>query len=241
MRRSFEAGEMMLTAERTWDRRVEKWHSHVTSADAFGTVLDRLIRLSSPKRADTCVDLGAGTGFVAAALAPLVSSVLAVDVSAAMVASLTERAAEDGLHNVSAVVSDLREFRLPPASVDLVVSSYALHHLSHRDKRVLVARAATWLRPGGRLVIADMMFGRGASQRDRDILFQKVTALAAKGPGGWWRITKNLTRYGLGVGQEHPASPEFWQSTLREAELAEVVFQPVVAEAGVVRGVRPGI
>jgi ubiquinone/menaquinone biosynthesis C-methylase UbiE len=241
MRRSFEAGEMMLTAERTWDRRVEKWHSHVTSADAFGTVLDRLIRLSSPKRADTCVDLGAGTGFVAAALAPLVSSVLAVDVSAAMVASLTERAAEGGLHNVSAVVSDLREFRLPPASVDLVVSSYALHHLSHRDKRLLVARAANWLRPGGRLVIADMMFGRGASQRDRDILFQKVTALAAKGPGGWWRITKNLARYGLGVGQEHPASPEFWQSALREAELAEVVFQPVVAEAGVVRGVRPGI
>lgn len=232
---------MMLTAERTWDRRVEKWHSHVTSAEAFGTVLDRLIQLSSPKRADACVDLGAGTGFVAMALAPLVSSVLAVDVSAAMVASLTERATEHGLHNVSAEVGDLREFRLPPASVDLVVSSYALHHLSHRDKRVLVARAANWLRPGGRLVIADMMFGRGVSQRDRDILFQKVTALAAKGPGGWWRITKNLTRYGLGVGQEHPASPEFWQSALREAELAEVVFQPVVAEAGVIRGVRPGI
>ena len=232
---------MILTTERTWDRRVEKWHSHVTSADAFGTVLDRLIRLSSPKPADACVDLGAGTGFVATALAPLVSSVLAVDVSTAMAASLAERAAEDGLHNVSAKVSDLREFRLPSASVDLVVSNYALHHLSHRDKRVLVARAARWLRPGGRLVIADMMFGRGASQRDRDILHQKVTALAAKGPGGWWRIAKNLTRYGLGVGQEHPASPEFWQSALREAGLAEVVFQQVVAEAGIVRGLRPGI
>jgi ubiquinone/menaquinone biosynthesis C-methylase UbiE len=241
MKRSIEAGEMMLTAERTWDRRVEKWHSHVTSAEAFGTVLDRLIQLSSPRRADACVDLGAGTGFVATALAPLVSSVLAVDVSAAMVASLAARAAEDGLRNVSAEVRDLREFRLPPASVDLVVSSYALHHLSHRDKRVLVARAASWLRPGGRLVVADMMFGRGASQRDRDILFQKVTALAAKGPGGWWRIAKNLGRYGLGVGQEHPASPEFWQSALREAGLAEVVFCPVVAEAGIVRGVRPGV
>ena len=229
----------MFTAERMWDRRVEKWHSHVTSAEAFGTVLDRLIQLSSPKPTDACVDLGAGTGFVATALAPLVSSVLAIDVSTAMITSLAERAAEDGLHNVSAEVSDLREFQLPPASVDLVVSSYALHHLSHRDKRVLVARAAQWLRPGGRLVIADMMFGRGASQRDRDILHQKVTALAAKGPGGWWRIAKNLTRYGLGVGHEHPASPEFWQSALREAGLAEVVFQPVIAEAGVVRGVRP--
>lgn len=53
----------MPTTERTWDRRVEKWHSHVTSAEAFREVLDRLIQLSSPKPSDACVDLGAGTGF----------------------------------------------------------------------------------------------------------------------------------------------------------------------------------
>ncbi len=229
----------MLAIERKWDRRVGNWHSHVTSAAAFEKVLGQLIQLSSPKPTDACVDLGAGTGFVATALAPLVSSVLAVDVSTAMASYLAERAAEDGLQNLSAEIRDLREFQLPPASVDLVVSSYALHHLPHRDKRALVARAAVWLRPGGRLVIADMMFGRGGSQRDREILHQKVKALAAKGPGGWWRVAKNLTRYGLGVGQEHPASPEFWQSALRDAALAEVVFQPVVAEAGIVRGVRP--
>jgi ubiquinone/menaquinone biosynthesis C-methylase UbiE len=230
----------MLTLEQTWDTRVEKWHSHVTSGEAFAQVLDRLIRLSSPEPTDACVDLGAGTGFVATALAPRVSSVLAVDISPAMAASLAERAARDGLDNVSTEVSDLRQFRLPPASVDLVVSSYALHHLPDAEKRTLVAQAAHWLRPGGRLVIADMMFGRGRSQRDRDILRQKVTALAAKGPGGWWRIAKNLTRYGLGVGQEHPATPEFWTEALHEAEFSGVLFQPVVAEAGVVRGIKPG-
>ncbi len=231
----------MMTLEHTWDRRVEEWHSHVTSGQAFAQVLDRLIRLSSPEPTDACVDLGAGTGFVTRALAPLVSSVLAVDLSAGMAGSLAERAARDGLHNISIEVSDLREFRLPPASVDLVVSSYALHHLADADKQALVARAARWLRPGGRLVIADMMFGRGASVRDLNILRQKVTALAAKGPGGWWRIAKNLTRYGLGVGQEHPATPEFWQEALCEAEFRDVLFQPIVAEAGIVRGVRPGI
>jgi ubiquinone/menaquinone biosynthesis C-methylase UbiE len=230
----------MLTLEQKWDKRVEEWHSHVTSAAAFGQVLDQLIGLSSPKPTDACVDLGAGTGFVTTALAPLVSSVLAVDISASMSASLAERAARDGLANVSAEVHDLREFQLPPASVDLVVSSYALHHLADPDKRALVARAARWLRPGGRLVIADMMFGRGGSQRDRDILRQKVIALAAKGPGGWWRIAKNLARYGLGVGDEHPATPEFWQAALRDADLTAVCFQPVIAEAGLVRGVRPG-
>ena len=229
----------MLRLEQKWDRRVEGWHSHVTSAAAFEQVLGRLVRLAAPQPADTCVDLGAGTGFVSTALAPLVSSVLAVDISAAMTASLAERAARDGLQNVSASVCDLREFDLPPASADLVVSSYALHHLRDQDKRALVARAARWLRPGGRLVIADMMFGRGGSQRDRDILRQKVIALAAKGPGGWWRIAKNLARYGLGIGHEHPATPEFWQAALRDADLTAVLFHPVVAEAGLVRGVRP--
>ena len=228
-----------MTLERQWDKRVQQWHSHVTSAAAFEHLLRDLIDVAAPTPADSCVDLGAGTGFVTMALAPLVSSVLAVDISPAMVSALAKRAAEDGLANVSAQVGDLSDFQLPPASTDLVVSSYALHHLVDADKRALVARSAEWLRPGGRLVIGDMMFGRGASKRDRSILRQKVIALAAKGPGGWWRIVKNLGRYGLGVGQEHPATPEFWQAALRDAGFTDVVFHPVVAEAGIVRGTRP--
>jgi ubiquinone/menaquinone biosynthesis C-methylase UbiE len=230
-----------LALERKWDKRVEQWHSHVTSAAAFEKVLDRLIEVASPQPADACVDLGAGTGFVTTALAPLVSSVLAVDISSAMAESLAERAAEAGLGNVSTEVADLKELQLRPASADLLVTNYALHHLVDADKRALVARAVTWLRPGGRFVIADMMFGRGGSQRDREILHQKVIALAAKGPGGWWRIAKNLGRYGLGVGQEHPATPEFWQAAMRDAGFTEVRFEPVVAEAGIVRGVRPPV
>jgi ubiquinone/menaquinone biosynthesis C-methylase UbiE len=225
--------------ERQWDKRVEQWHSHVTSAAAFEKVLAGLLDMAVPRPSDACVDLGAGTGFVTTALAPKVSSVLAVDISAAMTRSLAERAAEASLANVSTEVADLSRFDLVPASTDLIVSSYALHHLVDADKRALVARSLSWLRPGGRLVIADMMFGRGGSQRDRQILHQKVVALAAKGPGGWWRIAKNLARYGLGMGQEHPATPEFWQAALRDAGFTDVVFKPVVAEAGIVRGVRP--
>ena len=230
---------MNVPLERQWDKRVEQWHSHVTSAAAFEKVLAGLLDMAAPQPADACVDLGAGTGFVTTALAPKVSSVLAVDISSAMARSLAEHAAEAGLANVSTEVADLSGFDMAPASTDLIVSSYALHHLADADKRALVARSLPWLRPGGRLVIADMMFGRGGSQRDRQILHQKVVALAAKGPGGWWRIAKNLARYGLGVGQEHPATPEFWQAALRDAGFTDVVFEPVVAEAGIVRGVRP--
>jgi len=197
----------MLTLERKWDNRVEQWHSHVTSAAAFERVLRDLIQIAAPRPADSCVDLGAGTGFVTMALAPQTSSVLAVDISGAMASALAERAAADGLGHVATQVADLRDFRLRLASADLVVSSYALHHLVDAGKRALVARAARWLHPGGRLVMGDMMFGRGTSARDRAILRQKVTALAAKGPGGWWRIAKSLTRRGLGVGQGSITTP----------------------------------
>jgi ubiquinone/menaquinone biosynthesis C-methylase UbiE len=211
----------------------------VSSSGAFGELLSRILLAARPQASDVCVDLGAGTGFVTTALAPLVSSVHAVDISPAMTEALADRAANAGLANVSTEATDLKYFRLPPSYADLVVSSYALHHLTHADKRALTIRMAQGLRPGGRLVIADMMFGRGGSRRDRAILGQKVAALAAKGIGGWWRIVKNLTRYGLGIGTERPATPEFWEQALRDAGLADVSFQPVTAEAGIVCGVRP--
>lgn len=227
-----------MSLERIWDSRVAGWHSHVSTGPGFDKLRDRLLEVSAPASADACVDLGAGTGFVSLALAPLVDSVLAVDISPAMTQSLSERAAEAGLRNVKAQVADLSTFQLPPASVDLVVSSYALHHLVDEDKRKLAVEAARWLRPQGRIVIGDMMFGRGATQRDRQIFLVKMKTLASQGPGGWWRIAKNLTRYGLGVGHEHPATPEFWQQALRDAGFTDVTFEPIVAEAGLVSGTR---
>ena len=228
-----------MSLARIWDRRVAGWHAHVTSTSGFDRVRDRLLAIAGPGPADVCVDLGAGTGFAALALAPLVDSVLAVDISPAMAESLAAHAAQAGLRNVTTAVADLRAFRLPAASVDLVVSSYALHHLRDEDKRALAAEAARWLRPGGRIVVADMMFGRGGTRRDREILREKATALAARGPAGWWRIAKNLARYGLGVGHEHPATPQFWQLALRDAGFTDVRFEPIVAEAGIVSGTRP--
>lgn len=231
---------MAQALERQWNKRTSGWHSHVTSAPAFAKVLASLLDAAQPRPSDVCVDLGAGTGFVALALAPRVASVLAVDIAPAMAEDLSQRAREAGLRNVSTVVCDLSDLRLPEASADLIVSSYALHHLLTPDKRALVTQAARWLRPGGRLVIADMMFGHGGSDRDRAILRQKVVALAAKGPGGWWRIAKNLGRYGLGVGQEHPVPPEWWARALREAGFTGVEFAPIVAEAGLISGICPG-
>jgi len=99
--------------------------------------------------------------------------------------------------------------------------------------------AYRWLRPGGRLVIADMMLGRGGSARDRAIIRGKLSILARKGPGGWWRIAKNAGRYLLRV-QERPISMTSWTALLEKAGFIGITASAVVAEAGLVTAARPG-
>lgn len=49
-------------------------------------------------------------------------------------------------------------FEAPDASYDAVVTSLALHHLSDVWKAVALQRIFRWLRPGGRLVLIDVVF-----------------------------------------------------------------------------------
>lgn len=212
------------------------WDHHVQTSAAFGAVLDAVLARSEPRATDRVVDLGAGTGYVTLALAPLVEGVVAADLAKPMVDALAEKSEEHGLENVHPVVVDLSQLDLPESSVDLVVSNYALHHLTNDDKAALVGRVSRWLRPGGRLVVADMMFGRGTSRRDRAIIRGKLLSLARLGPGGVWRIAKNLWRFGVWRGTEMPASPDFWRDALSASGFETISFDPVVAEAGVIAG-----
>ena len=224
---------------RTWDGRVGTWEHHVFSSPGFERIRDELLVAASAAPTDRCVDLGAGSGFVTVALAPRVGHVTAVDLAPAMLAGLEREVQRRGITNVATTVADLAGFTLAPASVDVVVSNYALHHLTDEAKRSLVLRAARWLRPDGRIVITDMMFGRGASVRDRRILRTKASTMVRRGPAGIWRLLKNVVRFGLRVGTERPASPDFWVAVLREAGLREVSYRPLVAEAGLVSAVAP--
>src|SRR5260370_35711124 len=117
----------MVTVSQKWDKRVGQWHDHVNSAAAFGKVLDRILVLSQPQPSDVCVDLGAGTGFITTALAPLVAWVHAAGISPAMTEALAERTADAGLANVPTEVTDLKEFRLPPSRADLLGRSSPPH------------------------------------------------------------------------------------------------------------------
>lgn len=212
------------------------WDDQVGSSEAFSKVRDVLLELAEPRAEDEAVDLGAGTGFVTIPLAEQVRFVVAVDLVGEMLEVARLEAQRRGLNNVTTVAEDLTRVSFGSASVDLVVSSYALHHLTDEDKIALVEHARSWLRPGGRIVIADMMFGRGASAQDRQIILDKVRRLARKGPGGIWRIVKNAVRFGLRKGNDLPVTPEFWTEALSDAGFVDVTYTSVVSEAGIVSG-----
>jgi ubiquinone/menaquinone biosynthesis C-methylase UbiE len=193
---------------------------------------------SAPVADKDVVDLGSGSGQVTLKLAPEARSVLAVDFSSDMLRILAERATEQGLDNVSTQLSTLQALRLPDNSVDLVVSNYALHHLRHPEKVELLDRCAKWLRPGGRIVVGDMMFGLTGDSQGRQIIAGKVRAIAKRGPAGWWRIAKNAWKM-IVARQECPEPMGSWESMLAQAGFTIVESGRVVAEAAFVAGCLP--
>jgi ubiquinone/menaquinone biosynthesis C-methylase UbiE len=205
----------------------------------MSAVVDALLASVDVHPGVHAVDLGCGTGRIALPLAQAGASVLAVDVSEAMIDALDDRVRVRGLPFVRGLALPLEQLDLSPASCDLVVSSYALHHLRDADKERLVAGAFRWLRPGGQLVIADMMFGRGTTPEDRRIIAAKVKALAFKGVPGYWRIAKNAARF-LARVHEQPLTRDAWERLLTAAGFADVFSRPIAAEANLVGGRKPG-
>jgi ArsR family transcriptional regulator len=98
-------------------------------------------------------DLGCGTGQVAAALAPFVARVVAVDRSGDMLQAARRRLRD--LTNVDVRRGELEALPIADGELDAATLLLVLHHLP--DPAAVLAETARALRPGGRLLIADML------------------------------------------------------------------------------------
>ena len=129
----------------------EQWDAVRT--DLFGdrSPLVGMLALADPDW--VVADLGCGTGALSATLAPFVREVIAVDASAAMLAAASRRL--DGVSNVDVRQGDLESLPIDRAQADAVVMSLVLHYVAEPSKAL--GEAARVLRPGGRLIVVDMM------------------------------------------------------------------------------------
>lgn len=121
--------------------------------------------------AERVIDLGCGTGWLAAELAKRLpdGEVLGLDISPAMIAYA--RKLHGAATNCRFEVADARTFRVEHP-VDLIVSTAALHWIREQDR--VLASCANGLRPGGRLIIE--MGGHGNAEE----LWECVKIVAAE-------------------------------------------------------------
>ncbi len=101
----------------------------------------------------TVGDLGCGTGQMTAALAPFVDRVIAVDGSAAMLQAARKRL--QGFANVELRRGELEALPLDDARIDAATLTLVLHHLPEPEHAL--REVARVLKPGGRLILVDML------------------------------------------------------------------------------------
>ena len=97
-------------------------------------------------------DIGAGTGYMTAGLAPLVQHVFALDGSKEML-DIARKKMQD-LKNITFQEADGLALPLPDGSLDAVFANMYLHHCP--EPLAAIQEMSRLLRPGGRLVITDM-------------------------------------------------------------------------------------
>jgi ArsR family transcriptional regulator len=143
-RRRTASQEFFASTAGQWDRLRDELFGNGFYFDALLALLDRRWHVG---------DLGCGTGQVTAAIAPYVADVIAVDGSAEMLAAARKRLRD--LSNVEVRRADLEALPLQDATLDVALMVLVLHHLA--DPASAVREAARVLKPGGRLLLADML------------------------------------------------------------------------------------
>jgi ubiquinone/menaquinone biosynthesis C-methylase UbiE len=101
----------------------------------------------------TVGDLGCGTGHVSEAIGPCVHRVIAVDESGPMLTAARKRLAS--LENVELRTGRLEEIPIEDQTLDAAVMLLVAHYVADPD--AVMQEVARVVKPGGRLVIVDMM------------------------------------------------------------------------------------
>jgi ubiquinone/menaquinone biosynthesis C-methylase UbiE/DNA-binding transcriptional ArsR family regulator len=146
--------EFFSTAAGQWDAlRTELFGSHAIVAGLLALLPDDVV----------VGDLGCGTGAVAAELAQYAGRVVAVDGSKAMLTAARRRLAGHG--NVELRSGALEALPLEDGELDAAVLSLVLHYVP--EPAVALAEIQRVLRPGGRLVVVDMVSHGRAEYREQ--------------------------------------------------------------------------
>ena len=142
--RQAKSKQFFEAAATKWDKLRQELFGRASHLQALPALLDS---------AWVVGDLGCGTGELTATLAPFVQRVLAVDRSGDMLQVALRRLADQP--NVDIRRGELEALPIADGELDAATLILVLHHLP--DPSAALREAARVLKPGGRLLVADML------------------------------------------------------------------------------------
>ena len=116
-------------------------------------VIEKMAEVASVDERSEIADVGTGTGFVVAGLAPRVRRVIGIDNASAMLRVARENLDALGVSNAELSVGDLAGLPLAANSVDAAFANMVLHHAV--DPTAMLEEMARIVRPGGTIAITD--------------------------------------------------------------------------------------
>lgn len=233
------------TSSDFWDRRAERFRAlgRRLAEDDLGLRLLR--RFTTPE--STVLDVGAGAGRYARAIAPYVRRVVAVEPNGALAAHLRADAAADGLTNIEVVEARWEEAVVGAA--DVVLCAHVLYPLvevgpfirkldAHTRGVCLILAMAAWHEPPALLDLWQRFHGeprRGQPDARHvfDVLFAlgipaNVEVAPLRTPSGQWTFAS--LEEAVAVCREHLILPPDPDSDRELAAALSAVLQP--AEGG---------
>jgi SAM-dependent methyltransferase len=118
--------------------------------------IDEVVAQIGLRPGELVADIGAGTGIFSVPLARAVrpgGRVLSVEVDAGFLPIIGAKARQASLDNITPVLGQFGDPRLPRGDVDVAFMHDVLHHVAERES--YIQALASYLKPGGRIVIVD--------------------------------------------------------------------------------------
>jgi ubiquinone/menaquinone biosynthesis C-methylase UbiE len=118
-----------------------------------------------PGKCEEALEIGCGTGAFARELARRCQRVVALDLSREMIRVARSRSTQ--FDNLEFQLADVMTWRFPQSQFDFICSIATLHHLEQRELFVKMRDA---LKPGGVLVVLDLVQSNGLVERMLDVV-----------------------------------------------------------------------
>lgn len=128
--------------------------------------LEDMLQKIGPRKTDMVLEAAAGTCACGRAIAPLVQSVVCLDMTPAMLLAGKTKAETAGLDNMTFVLGDAEKLPFLDSSFTMVLSRLAFHHFLHVEQ--VFSEMVRVLKPKGRLVLIDMETEEGTLRETKD-------------------------------------------------------------------------